>query len=885
MLIDTMGEGLKIGVFGYRIKGCSMPHAQKVVKVSGFMLLAMLAIGMVSFSSLSSFWAQKNNAHATASSLPYHEFADGPYKVQGNTILGADGKPYLFHGVGRDGFEFVCTGPTFIDPTHLAFMGPGSSGSGGTYWWSNTVRIPLSEGFWLKGSPSQNCTASQYQGIIKQTVDAITALKLNVILDLQWTDAGGQAPEGGAGFELPDNDSLTFWSQAANIYKGYSNVLFELYNEPHPPTWPCWAAGCTIQNDNTPGQPAYTYPGVGMQALVNTVRGAGANNLVLVAGLNWGFDLSQLSSFPITGSNIVYDAHPYPYPGKGPGNWDAAFGYLTAKAPVMSAENGEYDCQSTYMSQLMNYFDAHQMGWIAWAWYNVGSSNPSAGCGYPELLLDFNGTPSPNMGTFIHQRLLSYVSIAPPPPPAVGPVSKVWYLAEGRVGGGFHEWLTLGNPTASLCSVSIQYLYQPDRGTSQVKTLSFNLDAYQRATRDVDADLGTSTFGHGITDSAIVTASGCAGIVAERPMYFNALGVNSGDDTLGTTHLGTTFYFGDMAVGGQPGGGSYSSFIAILNPPGGSMATVSATYYANGQQVGSQQVSVPGGTRGTIFPANANPHLPSHVVVALNSTQPVMIERPTYFSGINAGNAGIVSGAGDVAGVQTQSNDWLFAEGYTGGQFQENFAIANVNATAANVTIKLEYTNGTTRPFNIMVNPKSQVIWNVNAANAGAPSQDVSAEITSTGAPIIAEREMFFKYNHAANGRTLSAIGGTDVLGMVAPVASAYSFAEGYTNVGYDEWLTIQNPTGSAETITITLSNATGNSYTWQVTIGAHSRYTQDIVATVLQHLYHSGDGYKGFEVSMALQSNSGLFLAERPMYWNASGTQGGSDAIGYTGG
>jgi hypothetical protein len=32
----------------------------------------------------------------------------------------------------------------------------------------------------------------------------------------------------------------------------------------------------------------------------------------------------------------------------------------------------------------------------------------------------------------------------------------------------------------------------------------------------------------------------------------------------------------------------------------------------------------------------------------------------------------------------------------------------------------------------------------------------------------------------------------------------------------------------------------------------------------------------------MADQSSNGPFVVERPMYWNASGTQGGDDVIGY---
>jgi len=49
--------------------------------------------------------------------------------------------------------------------------------------------------------------------------------------------------------------------------------------------------------------------------------------------------------------------------------------------------------------------------------------------------------------------------------------------------------------------------------------------------------------------------------------------------------------------------------------------------------------------------------------VILTSSQPVVAERPTYFSGINGGNAGIASGGADVIGVQ-QLGDVI---GYAGG--------------------------------------------------------------------------------------------------------------------------------------------------------------------------------------------------------------------------
>jgi streptogramin lyase len=509
-------------------------------------------------------------------------------------------------------------------------------------------------------------------------------------------------------------------------------------------------------------------------------------------------------------------------------------------------------------------------------WFNEEFANKLA-----EAIQSGVPTPTPTVSP----------SPSPTPPPVSGPVSKVWYFAEGRAGAGFKEFLTLGNPTTTNCQVNITYLTQPDSGPGGTKTVAVSVPAARRVTEWVDGDLGTSPTGPGISDAATVTVDStatpsCSGIVAERPMYFNALGTNGGSDVLGATHTGTTFYFADMAVGSQPGGGTSSSFLPLLNP-GTTAATVTATYYAAGQQVGTQTVTVAPTSRGTIFPSQALPRLPSRVSVILTSSQPVVSERPTYFSGISSGNAGTVSGGADVIGVQNLASDWLFAEGYTGGHFQENFVIANLDPakTAANVTITLEYNDGSAHPFTFTVNPLSQVIWNVNTNGSGATSQSVSAEITSSGAKIVVQREMFFGYDHVGDGRTTLASGGTDVLGQVGPAGvSAYSFAEGYTNLGYDEWLTIQNPTPNTETITVTVANAVGTLYTFSVQVLGHSRYTVDMVAVVIQHLYHTGDGYNGYEISLAVQSSNGPFVVERPMYWNASGTLGGSDVLGYNG-
>ncbi|HEV2582414.1 MAG TPA: cellulase family glycosylhydrolase, partial [Ktedonobacteraceae bacterium] len=335
-------------------------------------------------------------------------YANGPYTVQGNTILDVSGKPYLFHGIGRDSLEYSCSGDGHLDAQELAYMGSGANRYAITYWGANTVRLPLSEGIWLYGQSSQFCGAAQYQALVKQTVDSLTALHLNVILDLQWIDAGGQSGQAGGPWAAPDADSVTFWQQVASIYQSYSNVLFELYNEPHPATWSCWLSGCTLTDTNYSQDcgcnKTLTYASVGMQALVNAVRGAGATNLAIVAGMDWGFNLSLVASYPIQGINVIYDTHPYPYSEKMPSTWDAAFGKISATYPVISAESGEYDCGISFMSQLLAYFDDHHISWVAWAWVVQGSQ-----CGYPLLIQDYRGTPVPGMGQLIYLHLRSYL--------------------------------------------------------------------------------------------------------------------------------------------------------------------------------------------------------------------------------------------------------------------------------------------------------------------------------------------------------------------------------------------------------------------------------------------------------------------------------------------
>jgi hypothetical protein len=291
---------------------------------------------------------------------------------------------------------------------------------------------------------------------------------------------------------------------------------------------------------------------------------------------------------------------------------------------------------------------------------------------------------------------------------------------------------------------------------------------------------------------------------------------------------------------------------------------------------------VPAGQRGTISPNGRG--LPTHVSAIVTSSQPIMVERPLYLKGIAAGNAQTVSGGSSMMGAQALTNDWLFAEGYTGSGFQEYLAIANLDSanTVANVTIKLQFSNGNVSSYNVTVNPFDQLLWDVNRV---APNQSVAAEVVTQGANIVVQRQLYFHYKGTTQG-------GNDVVGLTGPAtstnASYYVFAEGFAPTGYDEWLTLQNPTANDEAVMLYLVNGHGKGYTpGGIALGAHGRKTIDISSLVRRNMYQSGESTAGYAVSMLVQGTPGaVFVAERPFYVNLNNgaTQGGSDVIGFNG-
>ena len=244
-----------------------------------------------------------------------------------------------------------------------------------------------------------------YRILVRQVVDAAAAGGCYVILDLHWSDAGEWGKNIGQHL-MPDENSLAFWKDVAMAYKNHPAVLFNLYNEPHNVGWDIWLKGGQVTERATRKTPIKTYKAVGMQTLLDAVRGTGAKNVVVVGGLDWAYDFSgilqgrQLSD--PEGDGVLYDNHAYPTKGDTVDRWIAKMETAAKTLPVIVGEFGAEargnpgEKEEQWVRRVLQALHDHNWSWTAW------DMHPGAG---PRLISDFSCTPTPRFGKWVKQAL------------------------------------------------------------------------------------------------------------------------------------------------------------------------------------------------------------------------------------------------------------------------------------------------------------------------------------------------------------------------------------------------------------------------------------------------------------------------------------------------
>jgi hypothetical protein len=341
------------------------------------------------------------------------------------------------HGADRSGTEYSCLYGAFFDgPTDQAAVDAMKS------WNINAVRVPLNADCWLGiNGVAAAYGGTNYQNAIKGWVNLLTQNGMVVILDLHWTAPGTTL----ANSQIPMADadhSPTFWSQVAKAYADNGQVIFDLFNEPFITDWSCWVSGGMCAMDN-----GTTYAVAGMATLLQAVRNAGAENVVILGGLAYSSDMSQWVTSvngipnlaaPLNGisiKNVAASWHAYDFNSEQSGcpsqynNYDmsltcstaaatamatSATSVLSAGFPLVIGETGisAYSASTampfttaqigdleTWLDNLLDWAEMQGQGYLAWSW---NTDTP------PELVTDYTGTPSPDFGVTYQTHLKKF---------------------------------------------------------------------------------------------------------------------------------------------------------------------------------------------------------------------------------------------------------------------------------------------------------------------------------------------------------------------------------------------------------------------------------------------------------------------------------------------
>lgn len=317
-----------------------------------------------------------------------------PLHVAGTLLKNSRGQTVRLRGVNIPSLEWSNTGDHVLQSVSVAIG----------EWHSNAIRLPLSQDRWFGRAEGQTDGGAAYQQTVDTVVNAISARKAYVIVDLHWSDAGvwGKTI---AQHKMPDPNSLLFWKDLARRYGNHPAVLFDLYNEPRDVTWEVWKDGGAVTETDKKTRAEISYTTPGMQKLINALRDLGANNVVVVGGLDWAYDLSGLQKgFKLSdpgGAGIVYDTHIYPWKGTSPDNWDPHVAIPAQDVPVIVGEVGcepdpKQEDPNTWAPKILDYINRHGWSWTAWCFHTSAS---------PRLLANWNYTPTPYWGAYVKKAL------------------------------------------------------------------------------------------------------------------------------------------------------------------------------------------------------------------------------------------------------------------------------------------------------------------------------------------------------------------------------------------------------------------------------------------------------------------------------------------------
>ena len=217
-----------------------------------------------------------------------------------------------------------------------------------------------------------------------------------------------------------------------------------------------------------------------------------------------------------------------------------------------------------------------------------------------------------------------------------------------------------------------------------------------------------------------------------------------GHNALAVEAPSTTWYMAEGAANGF-----FDTFILLANPQS-TAATATLTLQRDDGFTQAIPIALDPLDRETVY-VNTDPRTAAFAgysfAASITADQPVFVERAMYFQGFEGGHSS--------TGVTAPSTTWLFAEGFTGGDFYTFFLINNPNASPATVTLTYFLDNGTTVE-RVRGRSRRPLARRCSPTPTRTYSRQPSPPGSRATVPVVAERAMYwggFAEGHATDRR------------------------------------------------------------------------------------------------------------------------------------
>lgn len=311
-----------------------------------------------------------------------------PLHVAGNSLVNSRGEKVVLKGVDIPSLETLNLGEGPVPGGILASVHEAIY-----KWHVSLIRLPICQDRWEGKAPvdydGNSDDVALYRRLVDRVVASASQAGVYVLIDMHWSDMDVWGANIGQ-HDMPDDNTAAAWRDIAAHFANNPAVLFDAYNEPHDVPWNVWRNGGSVSEGGA------TYHTPGMQGIVDTIRSAGAKNVIAVGGLGFAYDISGVTKgYAISGPNIVYSTHIYP---PQPSDWDKTIAPVGKVAPILVGEFGA-DPSSPYaefMPRILAWIKQHHYNACAW------SMNPSYS---PCLITNWNYDLSYWEGTYVYSWL------------------------------------------------------------------------------------------------------------------------------------------------------------------------------------------------------------------------------------------------------------------------------------------------------------------------------------------------------------------------------------------------------------------------------------------------------------------------------------------------